>query len=90
MRTINCIITIFAILLSRLNQRQSQLRHNENAGPGAEKPYTDCSSSQKNAQRNSLAIICPGGGYGTCVMTYEGNEVGGGFLKGNCCICSKI
>ena len=36
----------------------------------------------KEGQANGAAVvICPGGGYGMCVMTYEGNEVGKWFAE---------
>ncbi len=81
MRTINYIITIFAILIIKAKSETIKLWHNENAGPGAENVTLTIHLPKKMPNETPAVIICPGGGYGTCVMTYEGNEVGEWFSK---------
>ena len=37
--------------------------------------------TETKEEKTSAIIICPGGGYGMCVMSYEGNDVGKWFAQ---------
>ncbi len=37
--------------------------------------------TETKEEKTSALIICPGGGYGMCVMSYEGNDVGKWFAQ---------
>ena len=72
------LIALF-ILTPNLFSETIKLWHGKNAGLGAEAVTLTIHLPKKTLEKTSAVIICPGGGYGTCVMTYEGNEVGEWF-----------
>ena len=79
MRKILYSLIALLILTPNLFSETIKLWHGKNAGLGAEAVTLTIHLPNKTLEKTSAVIICPGGGYGTCVMTYEGNEVGEWF-----------
>ncbi len=48
-------------------------------GPGAAGVTLTVHRPAKGKENGAAVVICPGGGYGMCVMSYEGNDVGRWF-----------
>jgi len=50
-------------------------------GPGAAGVTLTVHRPAKGKENGAAVVICPGGGYGMCVMSYEGNDVGRWFTS---------
>ena len=75
------LLAVFCILNLDLKSETVQIWQGLEAGKGAEDVSLTIHLPTTKSIKTPAVVICPGGGYGTCVMSYEGNEVGEWFSK---------
>ena len=83
MKTILCTFGLALTLILNSYSETFKLWPEGEGGAGAESVTLTIHRAKKgeNEAKTSAVIICPGGGYGMCVMSYEGNDVGKWFAE---------
>ena len=83
MKTILCSFGLIPILTLNSLSETFKLWPEGGGGTGAGNVTLTLhrAKTETKGTKTSAVIICPGGGYGTCVMSYEGNDVGKWFAQ---------
>ncbi|MDB4721453.1 alpha/beta hydrolase [Verrucomicrobiales bacterium] len=83
MKTTLCALGVALTLILNSYSETFKLWPEGEGGSGAENVTLTLhrAKTETKETKTSAVIICPGGGYGTCVMSYEGNDVGKWFAS---------
>tara|TARA_B100000965_G_C19528620_1_gene730025 strand:- start:53 stop:868 length:816 start_codon:yes stop_codon:yes gene_type:complete len=74
-------VAFLSVLDLTLKSETVKIWQDLDTGKGAQNVTLTIHLPNTNSVKAPAVVICPGGGYGTCVMSYEGNEVGEWFSK---------
>lgn len=74
-----CLVALSLTVVGHGNAETMKLWPDGEGGTGAGGVTLTLHRPAKGKENGAAVVICPGGGYGMCVMSYEGNDVGRWF-----------